>query len=111
MATMLEKQRLITSNVQNPDRTTVDQVLSRIALAPRVARLALTLSKVGDCQRRANLPGRKDHILAGSDELVDAVERALGGRRVTGSWPFATGCQNAEWIAGTWVSLLREFCT
>src|ERR1700761_5198913 len=41
MTTLLDKKRSATSNVQSPDKATLDQVLSRIAaLAPMVARLA-----------------------------------------------------------------------
>jgi alkylation response protein AidB-like acyl-CoA dehydrogenase len=42
----------------------------------------------------------KDHIFAGSGQPVGRAERVPGGWRVTGVWPFASGCQNAEWIAG-----------
>jgi alkylation response protein AidB-like acyl-CoA dehydrogenase len=45
----------------------------------------------------------KDHIIAGSGQPVGTAQRVPGGWRVTGSWPFASGCQNAEWIAGTCV--------
>jgi alkylation response protein AidB-like acyl-CoA dehydrogenase len=45
----------------------------------------------------------KDHIIAGSGQPVGTAERVPGGWRVTGSWPFASGCQNAEWIGGTCV--------
>ena len=47
----------------------------------------------------------KDHIIAGSGQPVGTAERVRGGRRVTGSWPFASGCQNAEWIGGTCVMM------
>jgi alkylation response protein AidB-like acyl-CoA dehydrogenase len=47
----------------------------------------------------------KDHIIAGSGQPVGTAERVRGGWRVTGSWPFASGCQNAEWIAGTCVMM------
>jgi indole-3-acetate monooxygenase len=47
----------------------------------------------------------KDHIMAGSGQPVGAAERVPGGWRVTGSWPFASGCQNAEWIAGACVMM------
>ena len=47
----------------------------------------------------------KDHIIAGSGQPIGTAERVRGGWRVTGSWPFASGCQNAEWIAGTCVML------
>jgi indole-3-acetate monooxygenase len=47
----------------------------------------------------------KDHVIAGSGQPVGTAERVPGGWRVTGSWPFASGCQNAEWIAGTCVMM------
>jgi indole-3-acetate monooxygenase len=48
----------------------------------------------------------KDHIFAGSaGQPVGTAEHVPGGWRVTGSWPFASGCQNAEWIAGTCVMM------
>ena len=46
-----------------------------------------------------------DHIIAGSGQPVGTAERVPGGWRVTGAWPFASGCQNAEWIAGTCVMM------
>jgi alkylation response protein AidB-like acyl-CoA dehydrogenase len=48
---------------------------------------------------------RKDHVLAGSGQPVGKAERVPGGWRVTGVWPFASGCQNAEWIAGACVMM------
>ena len=45
----------------------------------------------------------KDHILAGSGQPVGTAERVPGGWRVTGLWPFASGCQDAEWIGGACV--------
>jgi indole-3-acetate monooxygenase len=48
---------------------------------------------------------RKDHVIAGSGQPVGTAERVPGGWRVTGSWPFASGCQNADWIAGTCVMM------
>jgi indole-3-acetate monooxygenase len=47
----------------------------------------------------------KDHILAGSGQPVGTAERVPGGWRVTGAWPFASGCQNAKWIGGTCVMM------
>jgi alkylation response protein AidB-like acyl-CoA dehydrogenase len=47
----------------------------------------------------------EDHILAGSGQPVGKAERVRGGWRVTGVWPFASGCQNADWIAGTCVMM------
>jgi alkylation response protein AidB-like acyl-CoA dehydrogenase len=47
----------------------------------------------------------KDHIIAGSGQPVGAAERVPGGWKVTGAWPFASGCQSAEWIAGTCVMM------
>ncbi len=51
----------------------------------------------------------RDHIVAGSGQPVGTAERVPGGWRVTGSWPFASGCQNAEWIAGTSVMMEGGF--
>jgi alkylation response protein AidB-like acyl-CoA dehydrogenase len=47
----------------------------------------------------------KDHVLAGSGQPVGTAERVSGGWRVTGTWPFASGCQSAEWIGGTCVMM------
>ena len=47
----------------------------------------------------------KDHILAGSGQPVGTAERVPGGWTVSGSWPFASGCQDAEWILGTCVMM------
>jgi alkylation response protein AidB-like acyl-CoA dehydrogenase len=47
----------------------------------------------------------KDHVIAGAGQPVGTAERVPGGWKVTGSWPFASGCQNAEWIAGTCVMM------
>lgn len=52
-----------------------------------------------------------DEIFAdGADVLVVGVgtpagraEPVHGGYRVSGRWPFASGCQNAQWIAGHFV--------
>jgi alkylation response protein AidB-like acyl-CoA dehydrogenase len=172
MATLLDKKRSATSNVQSPDETTLEQVLSRItALAPVVARSAqeieqgrrlppelvsalksariygmLVPRRYGGLEldppsafravaALAKLDGSvgwnamighigalmpflanpdlceeiyrdgKDHVIAGSGQPVGTAERFPSGWRVTGSWPFASGCQNAEWIAGTCVMM------
>jgi alkylation response protein AidB-like acyl-CoA dehydrogenase len=47
----------------------------------------------------------KDHIMAGSGQPVGTAERVPGGWKVTGAWPFASGCQNAEWIGGNCVMM------
>jgi alkylation response protein AidB-like acyl-CoA dehydrogenase len=47
----------------------------------------------------------KDHVFAGSGQPVGKAERVRGGWRVTGSWPFASGCQYAEWIGATCVMM------
>jgi indole-3-acetate monooxygenase len=46
-----------------------------------------------------------DHVIAGSGQPVGKAERVPGGWRVAGSWPFASGCQYAEWIGGTCVMM------
>ena len=52
-----------------------------------------------------NFHDGNNHIIAGSGQSVGTAERVPGGWRVTGVWPFASGCQNAEWIAGTCVMM------
>ena len=47
----------------------------------------------------------KSHVIAGSGQSGGTAERVPGGWKVTGAWPFASGCQNAEWIAGTCVMM------
>jgi alkylation response protein AidB-like acyl-CoA dehydrogenase len=172
MTTLLDKQRSATSNLQSPDETTLDQVLSSVAaLAPMVARLAPDIEQgrrlppeLVSALRSARIYGmlvprryggleldpmsafravaalarldgsvdwnamighvaalmpflgspalceeiyqdRKDHIIAGSGQPVGTAERVPGGWRVTGVWPFASGCQNAEWIVGNCVMM------
>ena len=47
----------------------------------------------------------KDHIIAGGGQPVGTAERVRGGWKVTGAWPFASGCQHAEWIVGNCVMM------
>ncbi|MBC8741624.1 flavin-dependent monooxygenase [Paraburkholderia sp. UCT31] len=44
-----------------------------------------------------------DVILAGSSQPAGTAQAVTGGWRVSGRWPFASGCQQAEWMMG--------FCT
>jgi alkylation response protein AidB-like acyl-CoA dehydrogenase len=44
-----------------------------------------------------------DAIIAGSIQPAGIAERSTGGWRVSGRWPFASGCQHADWMIG--------FCT
>jgi indole-3-acetate monooxygenase len=46
-----------------------------------------------------------DHVICGSGQPGGKAERVPGGWRVTGAWPFASGCQNAEWIVGACVMM------
>jgi alkylation response protein AidB-like acyl-CoA dehydrogenase len=39
-------------------------------------------------------------ILAGSIAPVGTAEATYAGWRVNGRWPFASGCQHADWLAG-----------
>jgi indole-3-acetate monooxygenase len=41
-----------------------------------------------------------DVIFAGSSQPTGTAEQAGCGRRVTGRWPFASGCEHADWIGG-----------
>jgi indole-3-acetate monooxygenase len=47
----------------------------------------------------------KDHVIAAGGQPAGTAERVPGGWKVTGAWPFASGCQNAEWIAGNCVMM------
>src|SRR5882762_11276452 len=41
-----------------------------------------------------------DVIFAGSNQPAGRAEAIAGGWRVSGRWPFASGCQHADWIVG-----------
>jgi alkylation response protein AidB-like acyl-CoA dehydrogenase len=41
-----------------------------------------------------------DAIIAGTAQPAGTAEAAIGGWRVSGRWPFASGCQNADWMFG-----------
>jgi indole-3-acetate monooxygenase len=41
-----------------------------------------------------------DTIIAGTAQPAGTAEAAVGGWRVSGRWPFASGCQNADWMFG-----------
>lgn len=41
-----------------------------------------------------------DRVLAGSIQPVGTAEVTAGGWRVNGRWPFASGCQYADWMLG-----------
>jgi alkylation response protein AidB-like acyl-CoA dehydrogenase len=41
-----------------------------------------------------------DIVFAGSTAPVGIAEATVGGWRVSGRWPFASGCQHADWIIG-----------
>jgi len=41
-----------------------------------------------------------DVIFAGSNQPAGRAEATAGGWRVSGRWPFASGCQHADWIGG-----------
>lgn len=41
-----------------------------------------------------------DAIVAGSTAPIGKAEAAPGGWRVSGRWPFVSGCQHADWMAG-----------
>ena len=44
-----------------------------------------------------------DVIIAGSAQPAGTAEAVAGGWRVNGRWPFASGCQHADWIFGVCV--------
>lgn len=46
-----------------------------------------------------------DVILGGSVAPVGTAELAAGGWRVTGRWPFASGCLHADWLIGVCVMM------
>ena len=74
MTTLLDKKRSATSNVQSPDKATLDQVLSRIAaLAPMVARLA------PDIEQGRRLPAELVSALKSARIYGMLVPRRYGG--------------------------------
>jgi indole-3-acetate monooxygenase len=44
-----------------------------------------------------------DSILAGSGTPAGKAEKIKGIYRISGRWPFVSGCQNAQWIGGQFV--------
>jgi alkylation response protein AidB-like acyl-CoA dehydrogenase len=44
-----------------------------------------------------------DVFVVGVGTPAGRAEAVHGGYRVSGRWPFASGCQNAQWIAGHFV--------
>ena len=44
-----------------------------------------------------------DAFLAGSGTPAGRAEQIKGGYRISGRWPFVSGCQNAQWIGGNCV--------
>jgi indole-3-acetate monooxygenase len=45
----------------------------------------------------------QDHIFAGSNRPSGSGVRVTDGWHVSGVWPFASGCENADWILGNCV--------
>jgi hypothetical protein len=45
-----------------------------------------------------HLYGNGADVIAGSNQPVGTAEAADAGCRVNGTWPFASGCQNADWM-------------
>ncbi len=41
-----------------------------------------------------------DAIITGSAQPAGTAEAVAGGWRVNGRWPFASGCQHADWLVG-----------
>jgi alkylation response protein AidB-like acyl-CoA dehydrogenase len=41
-----------------------------------------------------------DPVVVGVGTPAGRAEKVAGGYRVSGRWPFASGCQNAQWIVG-----------
>jgi indole-3-acetate monooxygenase len=41
-----------------------------------------------------------DTIVVGVGTPAGRAEKVAGGYRITGRWPFSSGCQNAQWIIG-----------
>ncbi|MFI5315593.1 MAG: acyl-CoA dehydrogenase family protein [Myxococcota bacterium] len=45
--------------------------------------------------------GANPHVITGGAAATLGSARAVeGGQRVTGRWPFGSGCQNSEWLVG-----------
>lgn len=44
-----------------------------------------------------------DVVVAGSSQALGTAQTVDGGWLVTGRWPFASGCQHAQWMLGVFV--------
>jgi indole-3-acetate monooxygenase len=44
--------------------------------------------------------GNVNTVIAGSTQLLGRVERRDNGWHASGRWPFASGCQHADWMLG-----------
>src|SRR6201992_789778 len=44
--------------------------------------------------------GDPDPMVIGVGTPVGRAEKTAGGYRVSGRWPFSSGCRNAEWVCG-----------
>jgi alkylation response protein AidB-like acyl-CoA dehydrogenase len=100
---MLVPQRYGGLALDAPSALSVISALAKIdgsvgwnAMIGHVGSLIPFLTQADLCERI--FADRKDHIFAGSAQPVGTAERVRGGWRVSGTWPFASGCQNAEWI-------------
>ncbi|HLZ68664.1 MAG TPA: acyl-CoA dehydrogenase family protein [Dehalococcoidia bacterium] len=51
-------------------------------------------------EARAAFAGKPTPILAGSINALGSLSRVHGGYRVSGRWPFGSGCQQADWFVG-----------
>jgi indole-3-acetate monooxygenase len=67
----------------------------------QIANLALFLTTPGLCARIFG--DGKDPITAGSGQPAGTAERVPGGWKVSGVWPFASNCLDADWIFGVCV--------
>ena len=84
------------------------EIIEALGQNRRFGRLAAMIS--GRCDLFASLLSpesyeqvyRKgpDVIIAGSAQPAGTADAAAGGWRVNGRWPFASGCQHADWIFG-----------
>jgi alkylation response protein AidB-like acyl-CoA dehydrogenase len=79
----------------------VDASIGWVALIGAAAGIALSLLPKETFERVYS--DGADRIAAGASSATGMGEIVSGGYRVTGRWSFASGCQHADWLFGSFI--------